>query len=79
MTQKSDHLAAARNSFVKRYAPSDPEYDYHRHDFEIELDRLIYAAVAVGQEPFVREIEMFRDSAIKGLSLQPQKMLAEKP
>ena len=65
MTAKSEHLAEARHAFSRRYAPPVDCSPYSKGDFEVELDRLIYAAFAVAQEPFVREFEMFKKAAIE--------------
>lgn len=77
MTAKSDQLAQIRQAFARRWAPDDePERNgYRRHDFEIELDRLLYAAFAVAQEPFIRELEMFRDLTLKSAMLSPKPII----
>jgi hypothetical protein len=76
MTAKSDQLAELRQNFAKQYAPDEPR---RQSEFEIALDRLLYAAFSVAQEPFVRELEAFKKIAIEaavflpGVSLQREK------
>jgi hypothetical protein len=61
MTSRSETLAFERERFSRVWHP-EPE---RRRDFEVELDRLIYAAVALGQEPFIRELNSYRDNTLK--------------
>jgi hypothetical protein len=68
MTVKSDHLAEVRQTFVRQWYPDDPR---SRHDFEIGLDRVIYAAFAAAQEPFIRELEEFKRLAMAKAWLTP--------
>lgn len=65
MLTKQEQLAEMRNAFARRYRDGEPR------EFEMELDRLIYAAFAAAQEPFARELEMHRDLAMKTAFLSP--------
>jgi len=66
---KAQILAQARNDFSRRYRPPETEEAYLRHDFEIFLDRLIYAAFACAQEPFVIKLNAFQDLSLRQASL----------
>ena len=69
MLTKQEQLGEMRNAFARRYRNGG---DHHMpHEFEMELDRLTYAAFAAAQEPFVRELEMHRDLAMKTAFLSP--------
>jgi hypothetical protein len=70
MTQKSDHLAELRNQFSRRWAPLVDDY-HDKGDFEIALDRLIYAAIAAGQEPFARELQLFHENMTNAINAEP--------
>lgn len=62
-------LAEIRNAFVKRYSSY---INYYQQDFVVDLDRLIYAIIfAVAQEPFIRELQSFREIALRQTSLFP--------
>lgn len=74
MTAKSDSLALLRNAFMQRWASQLK--DYRRPEFEVDLDRLLYAAFAVAQEPFIRELEAFKEHALKTTDLLCQCGLA---
>jgi hypothetical protein len=69
MTIKSDHLAEVRQSFVRRFASEEFDSRRWRYDFEVELDRLIYAAFAAAQEPYVSELELYRENKLKTVLL----------
>jgi hypothetical protein len=70
MVNMAEILSEYRNGFVSRWHPdvSDPYCE-----FEKELDRLIYYAFQTAQEPFVRELEMFKKNALGAgmLKLKP--------
>jgi hypothetical protein len=61
VTTKSEHLAELRFAFVLRWKPG---LIARRHDFEMDLDRIISAAYVAAQEPFIRELETFKANLI---------------
>jgi hypothetical protein len=69
MTVKSDQLASMRQGFVSWFDIKDPHI---RREFEVKLDRLLYAAFAVAQEPYVKELEAYRDITLKTMMLSPK-------
>jgi hypothetical protein len=79
MTAKSDELANMRQAFSQRFCPKEGD-DYRANramnDFAVDLDRLIYAAIAVGQEPFVKELDLFREHSLKTgmLAINPKEI-----
>ncbi len=63
---KSAHLAQLREKFVRTWAPWQPNTE-----FQIGLDQLIYAAFACAQEPFIAELNLFKEHALRSVALGP--------
>ena len=78
MSTKRDVLAEMRQAFSLRYKPRDIDSYARTGDFEIDLDRLIYLAFEVAQEPYVMELKLYRDQAIAGSALAPREEMIRK-
>ena len=61
-------------AFIERYAPRS----YEGRDFEIEIRTLMMEAMRIAQLPFVYELQLHRDAAIKNFMVQPTVVMPEK-
>jgi hypothetical protein len=65
-------FAAIKADFIKRWRPRvGIDEPWLQHDFEVEVDRLVYTAMQMGAEPFVRELSFRRENAVTLAALSP--------